>query len=137
MLPSIRFREPTLRKLLRFGDTERAEVRTPLVRLGGVTPCSDTPGDLAMPLMDQETGSYSPKKKVRTQDAYNQWKTPKSRNPEQGKKRQQVSRKIQRRKIHISSGNAHNIRLGDMSGIAVVTARWYWCGQTVSQCISF
>lgn len=42
----------------------------------------------------------------------------------------------QKKKIDISTGNAHNIRLGDMSGIAVVTVRSYWCDLNMSGCIS-
>ncbi len=42
----------------------------------------------------------------------------------------------QKKKIDISTGNAHNIRLGDMSGIAVVTVRSYWCDPNMSGCIS-
>ncbi len=106
--PSPRFRDPTLHNSgspLKFGNPERSQVHTPLTRFGGVTPCSDAPGNLAMPSTDQNQ-VCSPKKngssrldKARKQDAYNQWKPSNLRDSKQGKKRQQMSRKIKRRLI--------------------------------------
>jgi len=67
-----------------------------------------------MPSTDQKQGC-SPKKngssrldKARKQDAYNQRKNSELRESKQGKKRQQMSRKTKKKKIDISTGNAHN-----------------------------